>query len=61
VAGRQVVVVGDINVCHKEIDAADAARRARQAGLSSFMAREDRQWCGRNDRFCLGAWQFNSS
>ena len=45
-AGRQVVIAGDVNIAHREIDTSDPERSMRQCGLTEFGAREDRQWCG---------------
>ncbi|KAI9009505.1 Endonuclease/exonuclease/phosphatase [Gaertneriomyces semiglobifer] len=43
-AGREVVVVGDINVCHQEIDHCDPKKSIRERQLTSFGDTPCRQW-----------------
>ncbi|KAI8926796.1 Endonuclease/exonuclease/phosphatase [Entophlyctis helioformis] len=42
--GRQVVLVGDLNVIHRPIDHCDPARSMRDLGIADFQATPARQW-----------------
>ncbi|GAA5850866.1 hypothetical protein JCM9279_006222 [Rhodotorula babjevae] len=43
-AGRQVIVVGDLNICASDLDTADPERRARESGLEAFTDHPARTW-----------------
>lgn len=43
-AGRHVIVLGDLNVCHKEIDHCDYVRSNKERGISDFHNVPIRQW-----------------
>lgn len=42
--GKQVIVVGDINICASPLDTCDAEGRARENGISDFMDHPARKW-----------------
>ncbi|GAA5909194.1 hypothetical protein JCM6882_003762 [Rhodosporidiobolus microsporus] len=43
-AGRQVIVVGDLNICAADMDTAEPEQRARDAGLENFTDHPPRKW-----------------
>lgn len=43
-AGREVIVVGDINICSQPIDHADPMKRAKDHGLDNFEDHPSRVW-----------------
>ncbi|GJN92091.1 hypothetical protein Rhopal_005120-T1 [Rhodotorula paludigena] len=43
-AGRQVIVVGDLNICASDLDTAEPDQRARDQGLESFTDHPPRAW-----------------
>ncbi|BGP12455.1 hypothetical protein JCM10213_006979 [Rhodosporidiobolus nylandii] len=45
-AGRQVIVVGDLNICASDLDTAEPEQRARDRGLESFTDHPPRKWLG---------------
>ncbi|GAA5828152.1 hypothetical protein JCM11251_002613 [Rhodosporidiobolus azoricus] len=45
-AGRQVIVVGDLNICAHDIDTAEPEQRARDRGLENFTDHPPRKWLG---------------
>lgn len=46
-AGRQVILVGDLNVCHREIDHCDPGRSVSERGIDSFQDSGERKWLAR--------------
>ncbi|KAI9205275.1 Endonuclease/exonuclease/phosphatase [Polychytrium aggregatum] len=45
--GRSVVLVGDVNACHRPIDHCDPDESIRRNGLPHFQAEQSRQWLDR--------------
>ncbi|GAA6058522.1 hypothetical protein JCM10212_006961 [Sporobolomyces blumeae] len=43
-AGRQVVVVGDLNICASDLDTAEPDQRAKDQGLEEFTDHPPRKW-----------------
>ncbi|KAJ3267393.1 Class II abasic (AP) endonuclease, partial [Borealophlyctis nickersoniae] len=43
-AGRQVIIVGDVNICRAEIDHCDPKKSIRENGIASFEDTPARQW-----------------
>ncbi|GAA5972632.1 hypothetical protein JCM11641_002946 [Rhodosporidiobolus odoratus] len=45
-AGREVIVVGDLNICASDLDTAEPDQRARDRGLEHFTDHPPRKWLG---------------
>ncbi|GAA6035991.1 hypothetical protein JCM8097_005203 [Rhodosporidiobolus ruineniae] len=45
-AGREVIVVGDLNICASDLDTAEPEQRARDRGLENFTDHPPRKWLG---------------
>ncbi|GAA5960042.1 hypothetical protein JCM8115_004508 [Rhodotorula mucilaginosa] len=43
-AGREVIVVGDLNICADDLDASEPQKRARDNGLENFLDYPPRAW-----------------
>ncbi|KWU46793.1 DNase I-like protein [Rhodotorula sp. JG-1b] len=43
-AGREVIVVGDLNICADDLDASEPEKRARDSGLENFLDYPPRAW-----------------
>ncbi|GAA5981183.1 hypothetical protein JCM10908_004011 [Rhodotorula pacifica] len=43
-AGREVIVVGDLNICADDLDTSEPAKRARERGLENFTDHPPRAW-----------------
>ncbi|TNY23190.1 Endonuclease/exonuclease/phosphatase [Rhodotorula diobovata] len=43
-AGREVIVVGDLNICASDLDTAEPEKRARESGLEAFTDHPARRW-----------------
>lgn len=43
-AGREVIVVGDLNICADDLDATEPEKRARDRGLENFTDHPPRAW-----------------
>ncbi|GAA5856268.1 hypothetical protein JCM8547_000845 [Rhodosporidiobolus lusitaniae] len=43
-AGREVIVVGDLNICADDLDTAEPEQRARDRGLENFTDHPPRKW-----------------
>ncbi|BGP28557.1 Class II abasic (AP) endonuclease [Rhodotorula toruloides] len=44
--GREVIVVGDLNICASDLDTAEPEQRARDSGLENFTDHPPRAWLG---------------
>ncbi|KAJ3039700.1 Class II abasic (AP) endonuclease [Rhizophlyctis rosea] len=43
-AGREVIIVGDVNACHEEVDHCDPKQSMKEHGIQNFQDTPARQW-----------------